>query len=82
MEEKKIKEVEVEKQEPKKTIAPKKNIIPSKVNIMFRETRKFDLHIGRNMITFRGRETKPVPKEWTDHKDFKPVESLFVIKGA
>ena len=43
------------------------------VNIMFRERRKFDLHVGRNMLTFRGRESKPVQKSWIEHKDFQQV---------
>lgn len=50
------------------------------VKIQFRENRKFDLHIGRNMIIFRGRVAIDIPKSWIVHKDFKPVEHLFIIK--
>lgn len=50
------------------------------VVIMFRQNRKFDLHIGREMITFRGRESKKVPKTWINHKDFEVVKKYFIIK--
>jgi len=72
---------ELKKGEKKVTVKDKPLFAP-KEEITFRENRKFDLHIGRNMITFKGRETKPVPIAWLDHKDFKMVEHLFVRKGA
>lgn len=50
------------------------------VNIKFKENRKFDLHVGRKMLTFRGRESKPVPESWLTHKDFLCVQNLFIIK--
>lgn len=50
--------------------------------IMFRQNRKFDLHIGRNVITFLGRETKEIPNSWLLHKDFQNVKKYFVIKEA
>jgi hypothetical protein len=56
--------------------------IEKKVNIMFRENRKFDLHIGRNMITFLGRESKPVPVSWLKHKDWFNVSKYFIVKGV
>jgi len=65
------------KQEPKKKTTSGKRA----VEIMFKQNRKFDLHIGREMVTFRGRETKKVPKKWIDHKDFESVKQYFVIKG-
>ena len=54
----------------------------SMVEVMFRENRKFDLHIGRKMITFRGRETKKIPVAWVQHKDFQSVKKYFVVKGV
>lgn len=48
--------------------------------IMFRQNRKFDLHIGRNVITFRGREIKGIPRDWLKHKDFQNVKKYFSIK--
>jgi hypothetical protein len=53
-----------------------------KVNIMFRENRKFDLHIGRDMITFLGRESKSIPAAWLDHKDWNNVSKYFIVKGV
>lgn len=56
---------------------PKKTYM---IYLTFRETRKYDLHIGRKMETFRGRETKLVPEEWVSHKDFEKAAKLFIIK--
>lgn len=50
--------------------------------ITFRENRKFDLHIGRNILTFLGRESKPVPALWLKHKDWGNVSKYFIVKGA
>lgn len=52
------------------------------VLITFKQNRKYDLHVGRNMILFMGRETKPVPHTWIKHKDFEQVKGLFIIKGV
>jgi len=68
------------KEQTKEKSSPEKPV--QKVQITFRENRKFDLHIGRNMITFRGRETKSIPKEWVDHKDFEIVKKYFNLKGV
>jgi len=51
----------------------------STVDLMFRENRKYDLHIGSKMLTFKGRVVLPVPKSWIEHPDFKPVEKLFIV---
>lgn len=53
-----------------------------KVSVTFRQSRKYDLHIGRNMVTFKGRETKQIPAEWLKHKDWQNVSKLFVVKGV
>lgn len=63
-----------------------RNNIPETVNIekipvTFRENRKYDLHIGREMITFLSRETKEIPKKWLDHPDWKQAKKMFVIGG-
>ena len=77
---------EEEKKEEKKERqeSPKrKNIIPSvnsTVEITFKESRKFDLHIGRDLLVFRGREKKRVPTSWIEHKDFEVIKHLFVIR--
>lgn len=52
------------------------------VMVMFREDRKFDLHVGRNVIVFRGRENKPIPIEWLKHPDFLQQAKKFVVKGV
>jgi hypothetical protein len=69
--EKKEKSNEVVKTENEKTIM-----------IKFKENRKFDLHIGRHMKTFFGRETLPVPAKWLLHKDWQNVKKYFIVKGA
>lgn len=51
-------------------------------SLTFRENRKYDLHIARQVITFRGRETKTVPQSWLNDKDFNQVRKNFVIKEA
>lgn len=63
---------------------PEKKVYKEKmVTIMFRENRKFDLHIGRDMITFRGRENKEVPASWLKHKDWTPkIAKKFIVKGV
>jgi hypothetical protein len=51
------------------------------ISLTFRKNRKYDLHIGRKMHTFQGRESKDFPKSILDHKDFtESVRKNFVIK--
>jgi len=52
------------------------------VSVIFRENRKFDLHIGRDMVTFKARERKDIPKKWLKHPDWKNVSKYFVVKGV
>ena len=52
------------------------------VTIRFRENRKFDLHVGREVVVFMGGETKPIPREWLKHPDFVQVQGYFVVKGV
>lgn len=52
------------------------------VTVTFRENRKYDLHVGRNMITFLARETKKIPADWLKHPDWKQASKLFVVKGV
>lgn len=52
------------------------------VSVIFRENRKFDLHIGREMVTFKARERKDIPKIWLKHKDWQNVSKYFVVKGV
>jgi hypothetical protein len=52
------------------------------VSIIFRENRKYDLHVGGKITVFKGRERKSVPVSLTKHKDFIQVQRLFVVKGV
>jgi hypothetical protein len=52
------------------------------VTVVFRQNRKFDLHVGRSVLVFEGREAKQIPKEWLQHPDFKQVAKYFVVKGV
>lgn len=63
---------------------PEEKKIPKQktVKVMFRENRKFDLHVGRDVITFRGRELKDIPIEWLKHPAFIRQSKKFVVKGV
>lgn len=52
------------------------------VMVMFRENRKFDLHVGREVVTFRGRENKEIPVAWLKHPDFLQQAKKFIVKGV
>jgi len=52
----------------------------STVDITFKGNRKYDLHVARQIVTFRGREKKDIPVEWLKHPDFKCVSHNFIIK--
>jgi hypothetical protein len=52
------------------------------VSLVFMQNRKFDLHVGREVVVFNGREQKPIPREWLDHPDFLQVRNYFVVKGV
>lgn len=62
----------------------KTKVSPStkKVTITFRENRKFHLHIGRNVMVFKGRQSKQIPEDWLTHKDWPSVSSYFIVKGV
>lgn len=52
------------------------------VTVQFKQYRKFDLHVGRDMVTFLGKESKSIPADWLKHPDFKQVQKYFVVKGV
>lgn len=61
----------------------KDKVAPEKmVTVTFLEDRKYDLHIGRSMVTFMGRETKKIPAFWLKHPDWQNVALYFVVKGV
>jgi len=50
------------------------------VRLVFKGTRTFELHIGREIYRFEGRESKYVPKSVLSHKDFTDqIKKYFVI---
>ena len=51
-----------------------------KAFVTFRENRKYDLHIGRKVITFMARETKEIPESLLKHPDWEQASKLFVIR--
>ena len=80
-------EVKTAKEEKKTTktgqaVTQKYTATKQTVSVMFRQNRKFDLHIGRNMVVFKGRETKEIPREWINHIDWVNVAKYFTIKGV
>jgi hypothetical protein len=52
------------------------------VTVTFLENRKYDLHIGYDMITFMAHETKQIPAEWLNHRDWQNIKHYFGIKGV
>jgi len=49
--------------------------------ITFKENRRFELHIGRAIIIFNGRETKKITQSFFNHKDFtEAIKKKFVIR--
>jgi hypothetical protein len=60
----------------------KKKATEKQVSVTFLENRKYDLHIGREMITFFGRETKQIPGEWLKHRDWQNIRHYFAVKGV
>ena len=64
-----------------------KKVVPTvksikKISVTFKDMRKFDLHVGRDMVTFKGRETKTIPADWLKHSDFIQVSKYFIVKGV
>jgi len=57
-----------------------KDIGSNQVRLVFKGNRTFELHIGRTLYRFEGRESKYVPKSVLDHKDFtEQIKQYFVI---
>ena len=52
------------------------------IEITFRQNRKYDLRIGRDVYTFYGQETKKFSRKLLFHADWTPeTASYFSIKG-
>jgi hypothetical protein len=74
------KEEKLPREEEKKNEVSKKPV--KMVTITFRENRKFELHIGREITVFLGRVSKQVPASYLQHKDWKNVSKYFIVKGV
>lgn len=53
-----------------------------KIPVKSRLNRKYDLHIGREMITFKSLEQKDIPYEWLKHPDWMREQNNFIIVGV
>ncbi len=52
------------------------------VTLVFKENRKYELHIWNDVYTFWGQEPVEVPRSVLTHKDFHDeIKNLFIIKG-
>ena len=56
------------------------NVEDKMVSVTFKENRKYDLHIGRNVIVFLARETKEINAKFLTHPDWIQAKNLFNIK--
>ena len=59
-----------------------KKVNSKTVTVTFKDVRKFDLHVGREMVVFKGKESKQIPADWLKHSDFKQVSKYFIVKGV
>ena len=58
-----------------------KTVEKEEVTLTFKENRSYELHIGRSIYRFKGRESKRVPSSILAHKDFtERVSKKFVIR--
>jgi hypothetical protein len=59
--------------------APKKK----KFSVGFRQNRRFELYVGREVFVFEpGRQSLILPAEVVSHPDFLQVSQMFVVKEA
>lgn len=49
-------------------------------SITFKYNRKYDLHLGRKIITFMAGETKPIRKSLLKGEDWDQAKKLFIVK--
>ncbi len=49
---------------------PKEDSMVEKGILTFKQNRAFELHVGRDIYRFEGRESKEVPRSILKHKDF------------
>jgi len=56
--------------------------IPSTAKVRFKANRKYDLHIGRDCITFLPYEAKEIPLSWLSHRDWDNAKKYFDVIGG
>ena len=52
----------------------------AEVTLVFKENRKKDLHIGKDVYTFYGASKMIVPRSVIEHPDFESQKEEFLIK--
>ena len=66
---------------PKDKTVEKEGEEKKEVSLTFKENRAYELHIGRQIYRFEGRESKIVPRSVLVHKDFtERISKKFVIR--
>jgi hypothetical protein len=73
-----------QKRAPEKTgekKAPAEKTVGAKVTLIFRENRRRELPVGREVFVFEGRKPVDVPAWVLEHKDFLAAAGEFVVKG-
>ena len=66
----------------KKVEKVQKPMKPKTVTVFFRQNRKFDLHVARQVVEFGPHESKEIPVEWLDDPGFKQAAKYFTVKGV
>lgn len=51
------------------------------VTLVFKQNRKKELHIGRDVYTFWGASSLEVPRSVIEHPDFESQRKYFLVKG-
>lgn len=52
-------------------------------DVTFRQNRRFELYVGREMFTFDPNErSMTLPEDIVEHPDFIKVEEMFTVKEA
>jgi len=54
----------------------------AEVTLIFKQNRKFHLHIGNTTLAFNGGERVRVPRWVIEHPDFEDQKKYFLVKEA
>lgn len=66
-------------EKPEKKVGKELPKISDRVEIMFKQNRRFELKLGRNYFIFEGREKKVIDKALLSHPDWTPVISNYFV---